>query len=95
MDTVVIKNKPAKLVHCSALEGVVVSSKMNKSIVVRVQRLFKHPVLGKVMKRYKQYMVHDETQLAQPGDVVEIVKTRPISKKKHMVLTRVVRKAKH
>lgn len=93
MDMVTIQGKQASLVKQSALEGVVVSSKMDKTIIVKVPRVFKHAVLGKILRRYKRYAVHDESQQARVGDLVEIVECRPISKTKHMMLTRVVRKA--
>ena len=79
--------------HCM-MEGEVVSCKMDKTIVVRVSRLFKHPVMGKTVKSYKKYKAHDENGVAQLGDWVEIAMCRPLSKTKHMMLHRIVRKAK-
>jgi len=77
----------------STLTGMVISDKMEKTIVVKVNRTFKHPVLGKTLTRAKKYKAHDENETARVGDVVEIVEGRPISKTKHMVLSSVVRKA--
>lgn len=72
------------------LEGVVVSDKMQKTIVVKVERAFQHPKLGKIMRRTKKYKAHDELGTAKVGDLVEITETTPLSKTKHMVLSRVL-----
>lgn len=75
------------------LEGEVISDKMDKTIVVKIERRFRHPLIGKIVKRSKNYKVHDEESVANVGDRVEIKETRPLSKTKHMMLHRVVRKA--
>ncbi len=75
------------------VEGKVVSSAQDKTIVVEVMRTFKHPLLGKIIRRTKNYQAHDEQNSAKVGDVVEITETRPYSKTKHMALVRVVRSA--
>ena len=72
--------------------GEVVSDKMQKTVVIKVFRTFKHPLYGKTITRFKKYKVHDENGLAKIGDWIEAKETRPISKTKHMVLDRVVRK---
>lgn len=72
------------------LEGVVVSDKMQKTIVVRVERAFRHPRLGKIMRRAKKYKAHDELGAAKMGDRVQIVETAPLSRTKHMALSRVL-----
>ncbi len=64
------------------LKGVVVSDKMNKTVVVAVSRFVKHPLYGKYYKVIKKYKVHDESGKYKTGDKVEIVETRPISKDK-------------
>jgi small subunit ribosomal protein S17 len=64
------------------LEGVVVSDKMNKTVVVRVDRFIKHPKYGKYMSRSKNYKAHDEENRFKIGDKVRIEETRPISKDK-------------
>ena len=74
------------------LEGAVKSDKMDKTIVVTVTRRLKHPLLGKVINRSKNYKVHDEKNEAKSGDLVEITECRPISKDKHMRLTRIVKR---
>jgi small subunit ribosomal protein S17 len=66
---------------------------MDKTIVVKVSRTFKHSLLGKTVTKAKKYKAHDENGSASVGDVVEIVESRPISKTKHMVLGSVLRKA--
>ena len=71
-------------------QGVVVSAKMNKTIVVREDRLEKHPMYKKYVKRHTKFYVHDETGEAQEGDRVEIMETRPLSKNKRWRLIRVV-----
>jgi small subunit ribosomal protein S17 len=65
------------------LKGVVVSDKMDKTIVVTVSRFVKHPLYGKFYKVSKKYKAHDEGNVCKIGDQVEIVETRPISKDKH------------
>ena len=74
------------------LEGNVISDKMDKTIVVKVDRRFRHPLNGKIVQCSKNYKVHDEESVAKVGDRVEIKETRPLSKTKHMMLHRVVRK---
>jgi small subunit ribosomal protein S17 len=64
------------------LKGVVVSDKMDKTIVVSVSRFVKHPLYGKFYKVSKKYKAHDEENKFKIGDKVEIVETRPISKDK-------------
>lgn len=64
------------------LEGVVVSDKMDKTIVVRVGRVYRHPLYQKVMKAAKKYKAHDEKNEYKTGDSVMIMQTRPISKEK-------------
>ena len=65
-----------------ALKGVVVSDKMDKTIVVSVSRFIKHPLYGKFYKVSKKYKAHDEENKYKTGDNVEIVETKPISKDK-------------
>jgi small subunit ribosomal protein S17 len=64
------------------LEGVVVSDKNDKTIVVKVERRLTHPVLKKTVRLTKKYHAHDEKNEAKSGDVVRIQETRPISKQK-------------
>jgi small subunit ribosomal protein S17 len=64
------------------LQGVVVSDKQDKTIVVKVERRFTHPVLKKTVRRSKNYHAHDEANAAKVGDMVQIEESRPISKLK-------------
>jgi len=73
--------------------GTVVKSKMDKTIVVSVERRMAHKLYGKTIKVYKKYYVHDEEGTAGEGDFVRIRETRPISKLKHWRLVDVIRKS--
>ena len=68
------------------LQGVVVSDKGDKTIVVNVERRFTHPVMKKTVRRTKKYHAHDEGNSAQVGDVVRIQECRPISRSKTWML---------
>ena len=68
------------------LQGVVVSDKQNKTVVVKVERRFTHPLLKKTVRRTKNYHAHDENNAAKIGDVVLIEEGRPLSKLKSWVL---------
>ena len=71
------------------LQGVVVSDKQEKTVVVKVERRFTHPLLKKTVRRTKNYHAHDEAKAFKVGDVVSIEETRPISKlKRWAVLSR-------
>ena len=74
--------------------GVVVSDKMDKTVVVAVHDKIKHPIYKKTMNKTKKYKVHDENNEAGVGDSVEIEETRPLSKDKYFRLVRIVEKAK-
>jgi small subunit ribosomal protein S17 len=73
--------------------GVVISNKMQKSIVVAVEWQVRHGLYGKTERRTSTFMVHDEENAAKPGDIVEIIETRPLSRRKRWTLKRVVRQA--
>jgi small subunit ribosomal protein S17 len=68
------------------LKGIVVSNKMQKTVVVSVSRFVKHPKYGKYYQINKKYKAHDPENKCQIGDRVEIVETRPISKDKHFII---------
>ena len=74
--------------------GVVSSNKMNKSIVVLVERKVKHPLYGKFVKKSTKFHAHDEKNECSIGDTVKIMETRPISKTKRWRLVEVVEKVK-
>ncbi|MEM7166277.1 MAG: 30S ribosomal protein S17 [Planctomycetota bacterium] len=72
------------------VRGLVVSDSMDKTIVVRSERLVKHPRYKKYMRKFTKYYAHDESNQAHKGDTVEISETRPLSKKKRWRLLEVV-----
>ena len=74
--------------------GRVVSDKMDKSITVAVDRQVKHPIYGKFITKTTKYMAHDENNEAHIGDTVQIMSTRPLSKRKSWRLVEIVEKAK-
>ena len=74
--------------------GVVVSNKMDKSIVILVERKVKHPMYGKFVKKSSKFMAHDEKNEANIGDTVRIMETRPLSKNKCWRLVEIVERAK-
>ena len=74
--------------------GMVVSDKMDKTIVVAIEDNVKHPVYGKIIKRTLKVHAHDENNECGVGDRVEIMETRPLSKTKRWRLVRIIEKAK-
>jgi len=74
-------------------EGIVVSSKMDKTAVVAITRQIKHATYGKYVKKTTRYFAHDERNECQPGDVIRIVETRPLSKKKRWRVQSIVSRA--
>jgi small subunit ribosomal protein S17 len=74
--------------------GVVTSNKMEKSIVVSVERKVKHPKYGKFLKKTTKFVAHDETNTCSIGDTVRIMETRPLSKSKCWRLVEVLEKVK-
>ncbi len=72
------------------ITGRVVSDKMDKSITVMVERLVKHPIYGKFIRRSTKYMAHDEKNQAKKGDIVSITSCRPLSKNKTFKLVSVL-----
>ena len=74
--------------------GVVVSTKMDKSIVVAVKRKVKHPIYGKFINKTKNLMAHDEENTCKVGDTVRISESRPLSKNKTWRLVEVIERAK-
>ena len=75
-------------------EGVVVSDKMDKTVVVSVVEKYKHPLYKKTVTRTKRFKAHDESNECGVGDTVEIIETRPISKDKCWRVNKIVEKAK-
>ncbi len=74
--------------------GLVVSDKMDKTVVVRVERQFAHPIYKKIIKRSTRFKVHDETNDAHVGDTVRIMETRPISREKVWRVVEVIERAR-
>lgn len=74
--------------------GKVLSNKMNKSIVVAIERKVKHPIYGKFMKKTTKLMAHDEKEECNIGDTVRIMETRPLSKRKNWRLVEIIERAK-
>ena len=76
------------------MTGVVVSNKMDKTVVVKVERRFSHPVFKKVVKTTKKYKVHDEKNECLEGDFIRIQETRPLSKEKRWRLLGIISRDK-
>jgi small subunit ribosomal protein S17 len=74
--------------------GTVISDKMQKTVIVMVTRLSKHPKYGRVIKRYNKFKAHNEKNIAKLGDIVRIEETRPLSKDKRFRVCEVTEKAK-
>jgi small subunit ribosomal protein S17 len=77
----------------SELTGTVVSDKMEKTVTVAVERKVRHDVYGKSQKRTSTFLAHNENNEAKVGDMVNIAESRPLSRRKRWVVTRVVQKA--
>ena len=75
------------------LQGVVVSDKQEKTVVVKVERKFQHPLDHRTVKQTAKFMAHAETNACGIGDVVRIVETRPLSKRKRWAVLEIVQKA--
>lgn len=74
--------------------GVVASNKMDKTIVVVIERRTKHPIYGKFVKKSTRFMAHDEKNECNIGDTVRIMETRPLSKNKHWRVVEIIERAK-
>jgi len=74
--------------------GVVASNKMDKSIVVSIERRVKHPLYGKFVKKTSRFVAHDEKNSCNEGDTVRIMETRPLSKNKNWRLVEIIERAK-
>lgn len=79
--------------HRKVRTGIVVSDKMDKTVVVRVDRMSKHPLYGKPVLRVKKYMVHDESNDCRPGDRILIEETRPLSCHKRWRVAEIIERA--
>jgi small subunit ribosomal protein S17 len=74
--------------------GAVVSNKMEKTIVVAVKRKVKHPIYGKFVNKTTKFVAHDEENTCKEGDLVRIMETRPLSKRKNWRLVEIIERAK-
>ncbi len=74
--------------------GIVASNKMDKSIVVAIERKVKHPLYGKFVKQTSRFVAHDEENTCNEGDTVKIMETRPLSKSKNWRLVEIIERAK-
>ena len=74
--------------------GVVASNKMDKSIVVAIERMVKHTLYGKFVKKTSRFVAHDEENTCNQGDTVRIMETRPLSKNKNWRLVEIIERAK-
>lgn len=86
--------KIVKIAGKKTMVGLVVSDKMDKTVVVLVTSKKKHPIYGKYITFTKKYKAHDEKNDAHVGDTVEIIETRPLSKDKYFRVLRIVERAK-
>lgn len=83
-----------RVISRKSLQGFVVSNKMDKTIVVAVERSMKHPLYKKILRKTKRYKAHDEKNECHIGDTVRIMECRPLSKEKHFRLVQVMERAK-
>jgi small subunit ribosomal protein S17 len=74
-------------------QGVVISDKMDQSVIVAVERRVRHDLYGKIQRRTSKFMAHDPTNDVKVGDVVAIVGSRPLSRRKRWAIVRVVQRA--
>lgn len=83
----ILKNKKTRI-------GLVTSVKMDKSITVSIERKLRHPIYGKFVKKSKKLVAHDEKNECNEGDLVKIIESRPLSKRKRWRLTEIIERAK-
>jgi small subunit ribosomal protein S17 len=81
------------MVDKARIQGVVTSDRMEKSVVVSVERQVRHPLYGKIQRRTSTFLAHNEGNEAKIGDLVEIVEGRPMSRRKRWAVVRIVRRA--
>ena len=74
--------------------GIVTSTKMDKTISVKVERKIKHPIYGKYLRKTKKFLAHDEQNDCGEGDLVKIIESRPLSRRKRWTLVEVIERAK-
>ncbi|HAG07833.1 MAG: 30S ribosomal protein S17 [Clostridia bacterium 62_21] len=79
--------------HRKTRTGYVVSDKMDKTVVVAVERLVRHPLYGRTVRRTKKFLAHDENNACRPGDRVLIMETRPLSRRKRWRVVEILARA--
>jgi small subunit ribosomal protein S17 len=79
--------------HRKVRTGIVVSDKMDKTVVVSIDRMSKHPLYGKPVLRVKKYMAHDEANECRQGDRIQIEETRPLSRHKRWKVSQIIERA--
>ena len=84
----------SEIKNIRTLTGKIVSDKMDKTVVVLVERKVKHPLYGKVVRRSNKFHAHDENNQYQIGDIVEIRESRPLSKTKSWIVSALVEKSR-
>jgi small subunit ribosomal protein S17 len=82
------------MAHKVTKTGIVVSDKMDKTIVVKVESQFKHPLYKKIVRRHKKFKAHDEENTCNEGDTVLIQESKPISRDKRWTLVKVIERRK-
>ena len=90
----IVNNAAADRTSRKSRQGLVVSDKMDKTVVVAIERRVPHPVYGKMVTKTKRLKAHDEGNTAKVGDTVRIVETRPLSKDKRWRLLEIVERAR-
>lgn len=73
------------------LKGIVISTKMQNTVVVRVETKYRHPVYKKIVVRHKSFKAHNEDKSLKTGDMIEMEETRPISKEKHFKVIKIIK----
>jgi len=76
------------------IKGIVISDKMDKTIVIKTERLVKHPIFHKYVRRHAKYKAHDEKNQCKVGDTVVIIESRPVSKDKRWRMVEITQRAK-
>ena len=79
--------------HRQTLTGEVTSTKMERTVIVKVIRRVKHPMYKKFIKRYKKYLAHTASVVPKNGDIVKIISTKPISKRKRWQVSEIIRES--
>lgn len=93
METTTSQTTNTKMVHRRRLQGEVVKAAMKDTVTVRVERIFQHRRIKRVMRRSRKYLVHDPGAMAKVGDVVAFEETRPLSKLKRHRIVEILRAA--